>query len=194
MSTTKSKVFEKFSKNFRKNFTSFTHSPHQIFFPKILQVPPLSQHQTQKNYKSLPTTRNKVSEKFYKFSKRIPKKGHACIVTGGQVPPRYKPGIFTTTTLYDEYIDRPKLTEQKNPFEYIVLPPPPPPIKRGRNKKLFQVPVFSTVVMGFVIKVAGRIPVNLKRVSFLLFANFLLEFNFCQFCGCTVEQGLCSSR
>ena len=27
------------------------------------------------------------------------------------------------STLYDEYIDRPKLTEQKNPFEYIVPPP-----------------------------------------------------------------------
>ena len=69
-----------------KNFTSFTHSPHQFFFPKILKVPPLSQHQ--KNFKSLPTSRNKNFEKFYKFSKRIPKKGHACIVMGGgQVPP-----------------------------------------------------------------------------------------------------------
>ena len=30
------------------------------------------------------------------------------------------------TFLYDEYIDRPKLTEQnKNPVEYIVPPPPP---------------------------------------------------------------------
>ena len=27
------------------------------------------------------------------------------------------------TTLHNEYIDRPKLTEQKNPFEYIVPPP-----------------------------------------------------------------------
>ena len=34
---------------------------------------------------------------------------------------------------YDEYIDRPKLSEQKNPFEYTV--PPPPPHKRVRNKK-----------------------------------------------------------
>ena len=25
--------------------------------------------------------------------------------------------------LYDEYNDRPKLSEQKNPFEYIVSPP-----------------------------------------------------------------------
>ena len=27
------------------------------------------------------------------------------------------------TLLYDEYIDRPKLTEHKNPFEYIVHSP-----------------------------------------------------------------------
>ena len=32
--------------------------------------------------------------------------------------------------LCDEYIDRPKLTEQKNPFEYIV---PPPPLQWARN-------------------------------------------------------------
>ena len=28
--------------------------------------------------------------------------------------------MIQLTFLYDEYIDRPKLTEQKNPFEYIV--------------------------------------------------------------------------
>ena len=31
--------------------------------------------------------------------------------------------MIPLTFLYDEYIDRPKLTEQKNPFEYIVPPP-----------------------------------------------------------------------
>ena len=31
--------------------------------------------------------------------------------------------MIPLTTLYDDYIDRPKLTEQKNPFEYIVPPP-----------------------------------------------------------------------
>ena len=31
--------------------------------------------------------------------------------------------LIPITTLYDENIDRPKLTEQKNPFEYIVPPP-----------------------------------------------------------------------
>ena len=30
--------------------------------------------------------------------------------------------MIPVLTLYDEYIDRPKLTEQKNPFEYIVPP------------------------------------------------------------------------
>ena len=40
--------------------------------------------------------------------------------------------MIPLTILYDEYIDWPKLTEQKNPFEYIV--PPPPPHKWGRNK------------------------------------------------------------
>ena len=42
--------------------------------------------------------------------------------------------MIPVSTLNDEYIHRPKLTEQKNPFEYIV-PPPPPPLKRGRNNE-----------------------------------------------------------
>ena len=37
------------------------------------------------------------------------------------------------TTLYDDYIDRPKLTEQKNPFEYIV----PAPLKWVGTIKIF---------------------------------------------------------
>ena len=32
--------------------------------------------------------------------------------------------MIPLTFLYDKYIDRPKLPEQKNPFEYIVPPPP----------------------------------------------------------------------
>ena len=31
--------------------------------------------------------------------------------------------MMPLTFLYDEYIGRPKLTEQKNTFEYIVPPP-----------------------------------------------------------------------
>ena len=30
--------------------------------------------------------------------------------------------MIPLTFLYDEYIDQPKLSEQKNPFEYIVPP------------------------------------------------------------------------
>ena len=42
--------------------------------------------------------------------------------------------MIPLTFLYDEYIDRPKLTEQKkNPFEYIVPPPPPPQVGRNNN-------------------------------------------------------------
>ena len=35
--------------------------------------------------------------------------------------------MIPLTTLYDEYNDQPKLTEQKKPVEYIV----PPPTKSG---------------------------------------------------------------
>ena len=37
--------------------------------------------------------------------------------------------MIPLTFLYDEYIDRPKLFEQKNPFEYTV----PPPTSRVRT-------------------------------------------------------------
>ena len=37
--------------------------------------------------------------------------------------------MIPLTTLYDEYIDRSNLTEQKNPFEYIV-----PPTSRGSEQ------------------------------------------------------------
>ena len=38
--------------------------------------------------------------------------------------------MIPLTILYDEYIDRPKLSEQKNPYEYIV-----PPSQVGRNNE-----------------------------------------------------------
>ena len=31
--------------------------------------------------------------------------------------------MIPLTALYDDYIDRPKVSEQKNTFEYIVPPP-----------------------------------------------------------------------
>ena len=37
--------------------------------------------------------------------------------------------MIPLTTLYDEYIDRSKFTEQKNPFECIV-----PPFQKGAQK------------------------------------------------------------
>ena len=46
--------------------------------------------------------------------------------------------MVSFTTLYDEYIDRSKLSEQKNPFEYIVPPPPPPPPPQEGSEYLFQ--------------------------------------------------------
>ena len=39
--------------------------------------------------------------------------------------------MIPLTFLYDEFIDRPKLTEQKNPFDYIV---PSPTRGVGTNK------------------------------------------------------------
>ena len=39
--------------------------------------------------------------------------------------------MIPLATLYDEYIDRPKLSEQKEPFEYIV---PPSPLKWGSEQ------------------------------------------------------------
>ena len=43
--------------------------------------------------------------------------------------------MIPVSTLFDQYIDRPKLTEQKNSFEYIV---PPPPTEVSRNKNFEQ--------------------------------------------------------
>ena len=42
----------------------------------------------------------------------------------------------STETLYDEYIERPNLTERKNLFEYIV---PPPTLKVGSEQKAISV-------------------------------------------------------
>ena len=48
--------------------------------------------------------------------------------------------MMRLTFLCNEYIDRPKLSEQKNPFEYIAPPPPtPPPHKWGRNNYVINI-------------------------------------------------------
>ena len=48
--------------------------------------------------------------------------------------------------LYDENIDRPKLSEQKNPFEYIV-----PPHKWGRTVSKFLKQVQRLVEEKYVV-------------------------------------------
>ena len=40
--------------------------------------------------------------------------------------------MIPLTILYDEYIDRPKLSEQKNTVDYMV---PPSPLKLGSEQK-----------------------------------------------------------
>ena len=54
------------------------------------------------------------------------------------------------TTLYDDYIDRPNLTEQKKPFEYIV----PPPIKWVGTTKFA---ISSQKLLVYVFSLLGSI-------------------------------------
>ena len=49
--------------------------------------------------------------------------------------------MIPITTLYDEYINGPKLTEHKNPFEYIV----PPPLKWFGTIKMQTLVVWTLV-------------------------------------------------
>ena len=65
--------------------------------------------------------------------------------------------MIPVSTLYDEYIDRRKLTEQKNPFEYIVPPP-----SRGVGTKKFG---------GKVLKDEKNC--DLARVILILFHYFM---------------------
>ena len=66
--------------------------------------------------------------------------------------------------LYDEYIDRPKLCEQKNTFEYIVPPPPPPP------------PPPPTSGVG-TIKLKSRKSILLKEYLFLTMVLLVRQMN-----------------
>ena len=54
--------------------------------------------------------------------------------------------MIPLTFLCDEYIDRPKLTEQKNPFEYIV--PPPPTSGVGTKNKMTVLNFSSAIIHG----------------------------------------------
>ena len=47
--------------------------------------------------------------------------------------------MIPLTALYDDYIDWPKLSEQKKPFEYIV----PPPLKLVGTKNNTHIPTLG---------------------------------------------------
>ena len=51
--------------------------------------------------------------------------------------------MIPVSTLYDEYMDRRKLTEQKKPFEYIVPPP-----QEGSEQKKTLICSYSIVGVG----------------------------------------------
>ena len=68
--------------------------------------------------------------------------------------------------LDDEYIDRPKLTEQKNPFEYIV---PPPTSGVGTNMKLILTVVYLSILVSTEMK-SGSIELEVAKVI-MNFAN-----------------------
>ena len=55
--------------------------------------------------------------------------------------------MITIKFLYGEYIDRAKLTDQKNPFEHIV-PPPPPQV--GSEQIIFYHGTFYVIVYSFM--------------------------------------------
>ena len=103
--------------------------------------------------------------------------------------------MIPVSTLYDEYIDRPKLTEQKkNPFEYID----PPPFKRGRNKKIeFFSYLFylyhllrEGIIDCYIVEIIWYSIVKYKKIEiliqmFLVFRNFRENyFQFSVFWNC----------
>ena len=47
--------------------------------------------------------------------------------------------MIPLTFLYDEYMDRPKMSEQKNPFDYIV-PPSTSGVRTTINMRVYTVP------------------------------------------------------
>ena len=54
--------------------------------------------------------------------------------------------MIPVTFLYDEYIDRPKLSEQKKPFEYI-FPPPTNGVETTIYLKYIQVPQYFFLIV-----------------------------------------------
>ena len=89
--TIKFLIYEQKLIKFKLSFSSLTSVFHSftaiIFFQKFYNFHHSHNTKFTKNCKFLPTTRNKIFEKFYKFATRASKKGHAGIVTGESPPP-----------------------------------------------------------------------------------------------------------
>ena len=98
--------------------------------------------------------------------------------------------MIPLTTLYDYYIDRPKLTDQKNPFEYIV----PPPSERGRNKNVWKISfkeVFSVLLP--VITVQKKITAIKITQSEAFEFQLIIVLNFFKlflipYCDCSLRR------
>ena len=73
--------------------------------------------------------------------------------------------MIIVSTLYNEYIDRPKLTEQKNPFEYIVIPP-----SRGVGTMTWQ----SHCVIEWLVKVLLNVYFQNAAAVFTVQKNWTL--------------------
>ena len=94
--------------------------------------------------------------------------------------------MIPVSTLYGEYIDRPKLTEKKHPFEYIVPPP-----SRGWEQKARMVLFVAQNVQTFPF---GRLQciIYLKRKYKIVCRAILARFVeiFCGNCNCFKSQVL----
>ena len=86
--------------------------------------------------------------------------------------------MIPASTLYDEYINRPKLTEQKNPVEYIVPPP-----SRGVGTKMnaiTDISIHQMILLNFIQK---KIEVLIWTEGFLAFDTTKFHTNFCDYCA-----------
>ena len=85
--------------------------------------------------------------------------------------------MIPLTFLCDEYIDRPNLTEQKNPFEYIVPLPPPPQMG---SEQLAKVTAFVTLMKIYkwkrLPKGLASYPETFEKVIDLSMLIFFYEF------------------
>ena len=70
-----------------------------------------------------------------------------------------------TRFLYDEYIDRPKLSEQKNPFEYII-----PPSQVGSEQQ---------AELRIILYHLLNLPYYLQLIIFLINCNYFFVLHEC---------------